>query len=202
MSRLAFFLFFCLAGLLQAQFANLEHRVRLPHERLKEKPILIIAEADAAIADAEPDCDCMEVSIAGEKDNKLRILLDSSVFSENAIKSIAVRMADGRRVTLKYHFIVPQALLIDKPSLLWEKGKREAQSLKLTIPKDSPVTDLLEAGVDKEGFTLKTQRDGAGKYRVMITPNAATPAGLYRLIIVTNSPYVHSQRYLVYLKLK
>ncbi len=202
MSKLAFILLFCLAGLVQAQFANLEHRVTLPHERLAEKPILILAEADSAIAKAEPDCDCMEVSITGDKDNQLRILLDSSVFSQNATKSIAVRMADGRRVTLKYHCIVPQALIIDKPSLLWEKGKRDAQSLNISIPKDSPITDLVEAGVDKEGFILKTQRDGAGKYRVIISPKADTPAGLYRLIIVTNSPYAHSQRYLIYLKLK
>ncbi len=167
-------------------------------------PLILVRQLDAPIKSAKSNCDCMEADIIGEKRNELRIHVDSSVFSENSVRELHLEMEDGSKRALSYAFIVPVALELSSPSLIWEKGKAAApRKLSIKIPQGSPITRLEDAAMDKESFTLSTKTVKAGReYEIELTPKQTETAQLVRLIISTDSPYAHYKKYMVYLRVK
>ncbi len=177
------------------------HEVKLDWAR---SPLILVRKLDAPIKSAKSNCDCMDADIGGENKNELRIHVESSVFIEDSVRALHVEMEDGSKRELAYEFIVPIALKLSSPSLLWERGQAAtAKTLRISIPQGSPITRLEDAAMDKENFHLSTKTLKAGsEYEITLTPKQTDKAQLVRLIISTDSPYAHYKKYLVYLRVK
>ncbi len=170
----------------------------------QRSPLQLTEHIGAPVRSTKTNCDCMDISIVGAQREQLRIAVDGSIFGEDSTRQLTVTLEDGSKKTLHYHFRVPIALELSSRTLLWQRGSTPtAQKLILRIPKGSPITKLIDAGLDKNSFHVATKTLRAGRaYEITLTPQRTDKAQLVRLIITTDSPYDHYKRYLVYLRVK
>ncbi len=179
-----------------------------PHRDLTlgwaREPLLLVENFTKPVKRVKSNCDCFTARITGDQRMQVQLTVDSRVFGEDSTRELHVYFTDGTRATLPYHFRVPVALQLSSKALIWQRGAAPSpQTLTLRIPQGSPISKLVDAGLDKESFTIATQTVRAGReYRITATPKQTRSKQLVRLIITTDSPHAHERRHLVYLRVK
>ena len=84
------------------------------------------------IDSAKPHCDCTRVQIKG---SRLTAVVDTHTFDQDVEKTISAETADGKEVTLRMQFRVPQAMQLSARSLVWKHGSAPTpQALRITLP--------------------------------------------------------------------
>lgn len=166
-----------------------------------QKSATVVFKADSAIKRAKPLCECTTVSFSG---NTLTAKVDTSEFDRSVDKQIEVTTADGKTTKVTMHFNVPPAIVFSANSFQWKKGAAATpQTLRITIPKGSPVSELVEAGLSGEAFDFQTKRIKAGvEYAVTITPLSTAKPVLNRLVIKTKSTDPRFSQFIIYLQVK
>ena len=154
-----------------------------------------------SIDSAKPHCDCTQVQI---KDGKLTAVVETHTFDRDVEKTIAAETSDGKEVTLRMQFRVPQAMQLSARSLVWKRGEAPTpQVLRITLPKGSPITHITEAALSGEDFDYTPKVVKRGKeYSVTITPRSTAKAALNRLVLTTDSPDPRYHRQIIYLQVK
>ena len=153
------------------------------------------------IVSAKPHCDCTQVQI---KASRLTAVVDTHTFDRDVEKTIAAETSDGKEVTLRMQFRVPQAMQLSARSLVWQRGTAPIpQVLRITLPKGSPITHISDAALSGEAFdyTPKVVRRGQ-EYTVTITPRSTANAALNRLVLTTASTDPRYHRQIIYLQVK
>ena len=153
------------------------------------------------IVSAKPHCDCTQVQI---KASRLTAVVDTHTFDRDVEKTIAADTSDGKEVTLRMLFRVPQAMQLSARSLVWHRGAAPTpQVLRITLPKGSPITHITDAALSGEAFdyTPKVVRRGQ-EYTVTITPRSTANAALNRLVLTTASTDPRYHRQIIYLQVK
>ena len=154
-----------------------------------------------SIDSAKPHCDCTQVQI---KDGKLTAVVDTHTFDRDVEKTIAAETSEGKEVTLRMQFRVPQAMQLSARSLLWQRGAAPTpQILRITLPKGSPITHITDAALSGDAFdyTPKVVKRGQ-EYTVTITPRSTAKATLNRLVLTTDSSDPRYHRRIIYLQVK
>ena len=153
------------------------------------------------IDSAKPHCDCTQVQI---KAGRLTAVVDTHTFDQDVEKTISAETADGKEVTLRMQFRVPQAMQLSARSLVWKRGAAPApQVLRITLPKGSPITHITDAALSGDAFdyTPKVVKRGQ-EYTVTITPRSTAKAALNRLVLTTDSTDPRYHRRIIYLQVK
>ena len=153
------------------------------------------------IDSAKPHCDCTRVQIKG---SRLTAVVDTHTFDQDVEKTISAETADGKEVTLRMQFRVPQAMQLSARSLVWQRGAAPTpQVLRITLPKGSPITHITDAALSGDAFdyTPKVVRRGQ-EYTVTITPRSTSKAALNRLVLTTDSSDPRYHRRIIYLQVK
>lgn len=161
----------------------------------------VVFEADSPIRKAKPLCECTKVRIEG---NKLTAQVDTSEFAKPIEKQIDATTADGVTTRLTMSFEVPQAVELSAPSLIWKSGASEQpQTLRIRIPKGSPVKGLAEASISGEAFSFQAETKKHGEqYAVHVRPLTTSKNALNRLILKTDSADPRYARYIIYLSIQ
>ena len=154
-----------------------------------------------AVTKAKPLCDCTTVTIQG---NKLIATVDTSKFDQSVEKEIDATTEDGKVTRLKMSFEVPPAIILSARSLVWQRGAKPApQVLAITLPKDSPVTDIKEAGLSGDAFDYVPHKVKDGReYTVTVTPRSTDKPALNRLVLTMVSKDPRFAKQIVYLQVK
>ena len=154
-----------------------------------------------SIDSAKPHCDCTQVQI---KDGKLTAVVETHTFDRDVEKTIAAETSDGKEVTLRMQFRVPQAMQLSARSLVWKRGAAPTPKvLSITLPKGSPITHIADAALSGEDFDYTPKVVKRGKeYSVTITPRSTAKAALNRLVLTTDSPDPRYHRQIIYLQVK
>lgn len=153
------------------------------------------------IDSAKPHCDCTRVQIKG---SRLTAVVDTHTFDQDVEKTISAETADGKEVTLRMQFRVPQAMQLSARSLVWQRGAAPTpQVLRITLPKGSPITHITNAALSGDAFdyTPKVVKRGQ-EYTVTITPRSTAKAALNRLVLTTDSTDPRYHRQIIYLQVK
>lgn len=153
------------------------------------------------IEEAEPHCDCTKVKISG---SRLTATVDTHTFDRDVEKTIAAETEDGKEVTLRMQFKVPQAIQLSARSLVWKRGSVPTpQVLRITLPKGSPITHITDAALSGDAFeyTPKVVKRSS-EYTVTITPRSTARAALNRLVLTTDSTDPRYRRQIIYLQVK
>lgn len=166
-----------------------------------QKSVTLTFQADCDIKRAKPLCDCTTVSFHGRQ---LTANVDTSKFDQSVDKQIEVTTTDGKTTKLTMKFDVPPAIVLSARSFAWKKGgPATPQTLRITIPKGSPVSEVLEAGVTSEAFDFQTHRIKSGsEYTVAITPVSTDKAAYGELVIKTKSSDPRFSLQIIYLQIK
>ena len=167
----------------------------------QESATIVFETTGEGIDDAKPHCDCTKVQVKG---NKLTAVVDTRTFDRDVEKTIAAETVDGGEVTLRMQFRVPQAMQLSARSLVWKRGSAPTpQVLRITLPKGSPITHIVDAALSGEDFDYTPKVVKKGKeYTVTITPRSTTKAALNRLVLTTDSPDPRYHRQIIYLQVK
>lgn len=154
-----------------------------------------------AITKAKPLCDCTTLKTAG---NKLSAVVDTSKFDTTVDKQIDITTADGKTTRVTMHFEVPVYVQFSARSFQWKRGGEAApQTLTITLPKGSPVTDVLDAGLSGEAFDIVPHVDKKGsRYSVTITPLSTEKKVLNRLVLKLQSADPRFAQQIIYLQVK
>ena len=153
------------------------------------------------IDSAKPHCDCTRVQIKG---SRLTAVVDTHTFDQDVEKTISAETADGKEVTLRMQFRVPQAMQLSARSLLWQRGAAPTpQVLRITLPKGSPITHITDAALSGDAFDYAPKVVKRGQeYTVTITPRSTEKATLNRLVLTTDSSDPRYHRQIIYLQVK
>ncbi len=154
-----------------------------------------------SIEDAEPHCACTQVQI---KAGRLTAVVDTHTFDRDVEKTIAAETEDGKKVTLRMQFRVPQAMHLSARSLVWRRGSAPTpQVLRITLPKGSPITHIADASLSGDVFEYAPKVVKRGKeYTVTVTPRSTDKAALNRLVLTTDSSDPRYHRQIIYLQVK
>ncbi len=167
----------------------------------QEQATIVFETTGEEIEDAEPHCDCTRVNISG---SKLTATVDTRTFDRDVEKTIAAETEDGKEVTLRMQFKVPQAIRLSARSLVWKRGAAPTpQVLRITLPKGSPITHIADAALSGDAFDYapKVVKRGS-EYTVTITPRSTAKAALNRLVLTTDSADPRYHRQIIYLQIK
>lgn len=162
----------------------------------------VIFETDGTgIRKTKPLCTCTKAQIEG---SKLIAEVDTSTFDTDVDKQIDVTTADGRTTRLTMHFIVPPAIELSTRSLVWQKGEAPVpQVLTITLPKDSPIHDIKDAGITGTGYDFTPETIEKGReYRITVTPQSTQKSNFERLIIRTDCADKRYAHRIIYLRVK
>ena len=153
------------------------------------------------IEEAEPHCACTKVKVSG---SRLTAVVDTRTFDRDVEKTIAAETEDGEEVILRMQFRVPQAMQLSARSLVWKRGSAPTpQVLRITLPKGSPITHIVDAALSGEDFDYAPKVVKKGKeYTVTITPRSTAKAALNRLVLTTDSTDPRYHRQIIYLQVK
>ena len=153
------------------------------------------------IDSAKPHCDCTQVQVKG---TRLTAVVDTHTFDQDVEKTIAAETADGKEVTLRMQFRVPQAMQLSARSLVWKRGAALTQQvLRITLPKGSPITHITDASLSGDAFDYTPRVVKRGQeYTVTITPRSTSKAALNRLVLTTDSSDPRYHRRIIYLQVK
>ncbi|MBP3498654.1 MAG: hypothetical protein J6J97_01050 [Akkermansia sp.] len=167
----------------------------------QEQATVIFQTTGEEIEDAEPHCDCTRVNING---TKLTATVDTSTFDRNVEKTIAAETEDGKEVTLRMQFKVPQAIRLSARSLVWKRNSAPVpQVLRITLPQGGPVTHIADAALSGDAFDYAPKVVKRGReYTVTITPRSTAKAALNRLVLTTDSADPRYHRQIIYLQIK
>lgn len=166
-----------------------------------QKNVTLVFQADCPVTSARPLCDCTKVAYKGRV---LTAQVDVSAFDRSVDKQIEAKTADGKKTTLTMHLQIPPALVLSSRSFVWERGgDADERTLRITLPKGSPVTALEEAGLNGEAFRFNTAciRPGA-EYAVTVAPLSTAKRVLNRLVLTTKSSDPRFSRQIIYLQVK
>lgn len=166
-----------------------------------QKEAEIVFTADSPVKHAKALCECTSLRVEG---SKLIARVDTGAFSQDVDKQIDATTADGVTTRLTMRFVVPQALSVSARSLIWKVGQPPMpQTLRIRIPKGSPVHSVAEAALSGEAFdyTPRIVKEGA-EYAVDITPKSSAKKALNRLIIKTDSADSRYAAYIIYLSIQ
>lgn len=193
-------LLLCLAAACPAwaAFLSTERPVQLAYG---QKSVDVVFESDTPITRAKPLCECTTVRVEG---TRLTAHVDTGGFTQDVEKQIEATTAEGKTTKLTMRFRVPQALSLSARSLVWHRGgPATPKTLRITIPKGSPVHKVTEASISGEAFdyTPRVVKDGA-EYCVDITPRSTDKKTLNRLIIKTDSAEPRYAGIIVYLSIQ
>ena len=161
----------------------------------------VVFTADGPVKSAKPLCECTTLRREG---NRIIARVDTGGFSQDVEKQIDATTADGVTTRLVMRFAVPQAISLSARTLIWKKGQQPVpQSLRIIIPKGSPVHQVTEAAISGDAFDYAPRviRQGA-EYAVDITPKSTDKKTLNRLIIKTDSTDKRYAAYIVYLSIQ
>lgn len=181
-----------------AAFPQAEQTAKLDYG---QKNVTLVFQADCPVVSARPLCDCTKVSCKGRT---LTAHVDVSVFDRSVDKQIKAKTADGKETTLTMHLQIPPALVLSSRSFVWKRGgAADERTLRITLPKGSPVTALEEAGLNGEAFRFNTVciRPGA-EYAVTIAPLSTAKRVLNRLVLTTKSSDPRFARQIIYLQVR
>lgn len=182
----------------RAGFANPVQSVQLA---FGQKEAEVVFAADSPVKRAKALCECTSLRKEGAN---LIARVDTSGFSQDVEKQIDATTADGVTTRLTMRFAVPQAINLSARSLVWKQGQPPVpKSLRITLPKGSPVRRVAEASISGEAFdyTPRIVKEGA-EYAVDILPKETTKKALNRLIIKTDSADPRYASYIVYLSIQ
>jgi len=157
--------------------------------------------ADSPITKAKALCDCTTLSIQG---NKLIAQVDTSQFDQNVDKQIDAATADGKSTRLTMRFEVPAAITFNARSFIWQQGvPATQQTLRISLPKGSPVGNVTEAALAGDAFDYVPQKGkNSREFIVAITPKSTSKRVLNRLVIKTDSPDPRYAQYIIYLQVR
>ncbi len=187
-----------LAPLASAHVAKHDQTVKLPFKHSRAQ---FVFESTSPITYAKAHCECTTLKVEGKK---IIATVDTTIFDQDAFRTISIRTQEGKSQTLTMRFVVPQALTLSAKSLRWARGSApKAQSLRLRIPQGSPITALTEAGLKGKEFhyELKTHKKGRD-YEIIITPLSCNKKVLNRLVIKTNASDPRYKQFIIYLQVK
>lgn len=167
----------------------------------QEQATIVFETTGEEIEDAEPHCDCTRVNISG---SKLTATVDTSTFDRDVEKTIAAETEDGKEVTLRMQFKVPQAMQLSARSLVWKRNSAPVpQVLRITLPKGSPITHIADASLSGDAFDYAPKVVKRGReYTVTITPRSTAKAALNRLVLTTDSADPRYHRQIIYLQVR
>ncbi len=167
----------------------------------QESATVVFETSGEQIEEAEPHCDCTKVHVSG---SKLTAVVDTRTFDRDVEKTIAAETGDGKEVTLRMQFRVPQAMQLSARSLVWKRGSSATpQVLRITLPKGSPISHITDASLSGDAFDYspKVVKRGS-EYTVTITPRSTAKPALNRLVLTTDSPDPRYHRLIIYLQVK
>ena len=181
-----------------AGFSKPVQNVQLAHG---QNSVTLIFEADRPIRKAKAHCDCTRTRI---ESNRLLATVDTSKFDGKVAKTIDATTDDGRTTRLTMNFTVPAALVLSARTLQWKVGSAvKAQTLRMTIPKGSPIGTVTEAALSGEAFDYSPRLGKRpGEFSVIVTPKSTAQRVLNRLIVETDSKDPRFARYIIYLRVK
>ncbi len=167
----------------------------------QEQATIVFETTGEEIEDAEPHCDCTKVNISG---SKLTATVDTRTFDRDVEKTIAAETEDGKEVTLRMQFKVPQAIRLSARSLVWKRGAAPTpQMLRITLPQGGPITHIADASLSGDAFDYAPKVVKRGReYTVTITPRSTAKAALNRLVLTTDSADPRYHRQIIYLQIK
>ena len=197
MRRLALFLLAAVPAL--AGFQKTLQPVKLQYG---QKSTTVVFRTDGvAVKRAKAHCDCTEVTLRG---NELHAVVDTSLFDAPVDKTIDATTADGKTTRLTMRFDVPPAIILSARSLIWKRGSAcTPQEIRITLPKGSPVTDVVDAGLNGKAFDYRPRTIKKGStYAITITPLSTDKALLNRLVIKTQSSDPRFSQLIVYLQIR
>lgn len=197
MRRFALFLLAAVPTL--AGFQNTLQPVKLQYG---QKSATVVFRTDGTpITRAKAHCDCTEVSMRG---NELHAVVDTSLFDAPTDKTIDATTADGKTTRLTMRFDVPPAIILSSRSLIWKRGSAcTPQEIRITLPKGSPVTDVIDAGLNGKAFDYRPRTIKKGSaYAITVTPLSTEKALLNRLVIKTESSDPRFSQRIIYLQIK
>lgn len=163
--------------------------------------VTVIFEADSPITKAKALCDCTSLRTQGKR---LIAEVDTSKFDKSVEKQLLATTADGKETRLTMAFVVPEAIIFSTRSLIWKQGREPTpQTLRITLPKGSPVQDVTEASLTGDDFDYLPKKARNGReFSVEVTPRSTARRALNRLIIKTDSPDPRYARHIIYLQVK
>lgn len=167
-----------------------------------QKSATVIFRTDGvAIKRAKAHCDCTEVTLRG---NELHAEVDTSLFDAPTDKTIDATTADGKTTRLTMRFDVPRAINFSARSLIWKRGSAcSPQEIRISIPNGSPVTDIIDAGLNGKAFDYRPRTIKKGStYAITVTPLSTQKALLNRLVIKTQSSDPRFSQFILYLQIK
>lgn len=166
-----------------------------------QKQARVVFEADSPITHSRSLCDCTKVSHRG---STLVALVDVSDFAQSVQKQLEATTADGKTTRLTMDIRVPQAVEFNARSLVWKVGSpAETKTLRVRIPKGSPVRMLTSADISGDAFTYATGTTTPGaEYCVRVAPRSTQKPVLNRLIIRTDSSDARYAGYIIYLSVQ
>lgn len=155
----------------------------------------------SAITKAKPLCDCTTLQTQGAK---LVATVDTSKFDTTVDKQIDITTADGKTTRVTMHFEVPVYLSLSARSFQWKKGgEPSVQTLTITLPKGSPVTDVTDAGLSGDAFDIVPHVVKKGQqYSVDITPRSTAKKALNRLVLKFDTADARFTQQIIYLQIK
>ncbi len=163
--------------------------------------VIFQTEDGTTVTRAKPDCDCTTVRLEG---SRLVAMVDTSTFDAQVDKHIAVTTSDGQRCTLTMRFTVPQAVIINSPSLVWERGSSPAaQEFHIQLPQGSPIRALLSADLSGEDFDYSARTISPGReYAIRVTPKSTARRCMNRLVIKMDGPDPRYTQRILYLRVR
>ena len=183
-------------------FAAFKSTTQVVPLKFGQKQATVVFETTGeSIDSAKPHCDCTQVQI---KASKLIAEVDTHTFDRDVEKTIAAETSDGKEMTLRMQFRVPQAMQLSARSLVWKRGEAPTpQVLRITLPKGSPITHIADAALSGEAFDYAPKVVKRGQeYSVTITPRSTAKAALNRLVLTTDSTDPRYHRQIIYLQVK
>lgn len=182
-----------------AGFPQPTQHIRLQHGQHAVK--LIFKTDGSRITKAKAHCDCTTLRNEG---TQLIAIVDTSTFDSQVEKTIDATTDDGKTTRLRMRFSTPQAIVLSSRSLIWKIGsKATPKKLTITLPKGSPVKDIIDAGLNGTGFDYKPAVVQSGRtYTVTVTPLSTDKPLLNRLVIKTDCKDPRYAKQIIYLQIK
>lgn len=179
------------AATAEAAFTSASQQVRLGY--LQNEVTVVFETEGEAIRSVKPLCDCMTTMVQG---TRLLVRVDTSTFDRDVDKQLDATLEDGSRQRLSVHFRVPQLIEVSSRTLVWKQGSEpEPQVLRITLPKGSPVRELLRAELVGDAFVYEPAVVQEGRvYTVTITPQSTAQPVLNRLQLVTDCDDFRARR--------
>lgn len=153
------------------------------------------------IKKAKPHCDCTKVYLTG---TTLTAEVDTHTFDRDVEKTITAETKEGKKITLRMQFQVPQAMQLSARSLVWKCGEAPIPKvLKIHLPKGSPITHISDASLNGDAFDYAPKVVKRGQeYNVTVTPHSTGKPTLNRLVLTTNATDPRYHRQIIYLQVK